>query len=102
MKKYTLYIGLFDKDSKRQEVNTIDAFKIASNIFVEHTGGATITEATGIYTHDNGEIVVEPSLRCEIFGATFEQIVKVVPLLKTVFNQESIAVEEVEVKSSFM
>lgn len=102
MKKYTLYCGLFDKDSKRQEINTIDAYKIASNLFVEYTGGATITEATGIYTHDNGEIVVEPSLRCEIFGATYEQIFAVVQQMKIVFNQESIAVEEMEVISNFM
>lgn len=74
MKKFTLYIGLFDKDSKQQEVTTLDAFKIATNLFVRHTGGATITEAHGIYTHENGEIVIEPTLRCEVFGATTEQI----------------------------
>lgn len=50
MKKYTICVGLFDKDSKRQEVNTLDAYKIACNLFARHTGGATITEGRGIYT----------------------------------------------------
>ena len=99
MKKFILYVGLNDKDTKRQEVATLDAYKIATNIFIEYTGGATITEAKGIYTHDDGVIVVENTLRCEIFDTTTEQIEKAASQLKTIFNQKSIAIEEVEVNS---
>ena len=102
MKKYTLYIGLNDKDSKQQEISLLDAYKVATNVFVETTGGATISEAKGIYTHDDGTIVVETSLRCEIFGAEDDQIMKAVDILKVAFNQESIAVESAEVNSCFM
>lgn len=101
MKKFTLYVGLFDKDSKHQEISTLDAFKMATNLFRQHTGGATISEARGIYTHENGEIVVEPTLRCEVFGATVEQIEAVAAELKVILNQEYIAIEEVEVNSRF-
>ena len=58
MTKFTLYIGLNDKDTKRQEVQTLEAFKVSANIFKALTGGATISEAQGIYTHDNGDILL--------------------------------------------
>jgi hypothetical protein len=102
MTKHTLYIGLYDKESKRQEIGTLDAYKIVTNIFKNTTGGATITEAVGVYTHDNGDIVIEPSLRCEIFGATTEQIYQAATQIKTALNQESIALEETEVNSKFI
>lgn len=47
MKKFTLYVGLLDQGSKHQEISTLDAFKMATNLFRQHTGGATISEARG-------------------------------------------------------
>ena len=102
MKKATIFVGLNDKDTKRQEIGLIDAYKVVSNIFVETTGGATISEARGIYTHDSGEIVVETSLRCEVYGAENDQIIKAVQYIKAALNQESVAVEFAEVNSCFM
>lgn len=101
MKKFILYVGLNDQETKQQEITTVDAYKVATNIFVATTGGATITEARGVYTHDDGTIVVENTLRCEIFGATTEQIEKAAKQLKTALNQESIAIEEIETNSRF-
>ena len=100
--KYVLYCGLNDKDSHAQEVNTLDAYKIACNIFVETTGGATITEAKGVYTHDDGTIVVETTLRCEVFGAELVQIRKAAEMLKVAFNQESVAMERVISEAEFI
>lgn len=102
MKKHVLYIGLNDKNTKAQEIGTLDAFKTAANVFAEITGGATITEARGVYTHDDGTVVIENTLKCEIFGATLENVKKAAAVLKTVFNQESIALEIVETKSEFI
>ncbi len=102
MKKFTLYIGLHDRKTKQQEITTIDAFKVVANIFKNTTGGATITEAMGVYTHDNGDIVIEPSLRCEIFGADLESVYAAIPQIKTALNQEKIALEETEVNSKFV
>lgn len=101
MKKYTICVGLFDKDSKRQEVNTLDAYKIACNLFARHTGGATITEGRGIYTHESGEIVIEPSLVCMVYGATLEAVEAVVSALKDALNQESVSIECSDVNSWF-
>ena len=101
MKKFTLCIGLFDKVTKRQEINLLDAYKIASNIFAQTTGGATITEGRGVYTHHDGTVVIEPTLVCTVYGATLEQIKKTADILKCLLNQESIAIEETESNSMF-
>lgn len=102
MKKATLYIGLNDKDTKKQEINTIDAYKIASNIFASVTGGATITEGVGVYTHNDGTIVTESTLVCVVYGAENDAIESAAQSLKVAFNQESIAVEYTESNSKFI
>ena len=51
--------------------------------------------------HDNGEIVHEKSLRCEVFGADTETIKKAADQIKTALNQEAIAIEISEVNSFF-
>lgn len=102
MKKTTLYIGLNDKDTKHQEIATLDAYKIAVNIFTAYTGGATISEAVGIYTHDNGETVTEKTLRCEVYSTNTEAIRTAANALKQALNQESILIETVETESAFI
>jgi hypothetical protein len=102
IKKFTLYLGLNDKDTKRQEISTLEAYKIVSNILAKDFGGGTIFEAQGIYKHDNGKIVFEKTLRIEILFAELPQIKILVELLKKMFNQECIAVQEENIESSLM
>ena len=96
MLETTICVGLFDKETKRQEITTLDAYKVATNIFVETTGGATITEGRGVYTHHDGTVVVEPTLVCVVFGDDEEQIKKAAGMLKVAFNQESVVIKRVE------
>lgn len=42
IKKYTLYLGLNDKDSKQQEISTIEAYKVVSNLISKDFDGGTI------------------------------------------------------------
>lgn len=102
MEKYTLYLGLNDKDTKQQKINTLESYKIVSNILASDFGGGTIFEAQGIYKHDNGTIVFEKTLRIEILFAEFEQIKTLVSELKKIFNQESIAVQREVINSELM
>jgi hypothetical protein len=44
MNNYRIYIGLNDKNTKKQEINTLDAFKITTNLLIEYFGGGTINE----------------------------------------------------------
>lgn len=99
MVKYTVYMGLFDKDSKRQEYDTITAYKMIQNIATKTFDGATISEANGIYKHDNGDIVVEPTIRIELLFTDLETVKGFCNELKGMFNQESIVLQVEEVNS---
>ena len=92
-RKTTLYIGLNDKDTKHQEIDTVEAVKIATNIICRKVDGCTIYNATGIYHHDDGEIVIENSLRIEMIDAPSAAVSEIVCSLKAALNQESIIVQ---------
>lgn len=95
MIQHILFLGLNDKDSKVQEVSTLDAYKITMRAVIRagYTG-ATITEATGFYTHENGTTVIEKSLRIEILDANDRKTSALIEDLKTLFNQESVLLEK--------
>lgn len=93
-KKFTLYLGLNDKDTKLQKYSTIEAYKIITNMIVARFDGGTISEATGIYKHDNGTYVTETTLRIELLFVAKDEVRQFVNLLKEMFNQESVAVNE--------
>ena len=99
VKKYNLFLGLNDKDSKKQEISTLNAYKILMNYF----SGATVTESTGFYKHEDGTIIIEKSLKIEIldFDNNFN-LSQTVNDLKRLFNQESIAVEIQNINSQLM
>lgn len=93
MEKFTLYLGLNDKDTKTQKIGTIEAYKVVENLIAEDFGGGTIYEARGVYRHDDGQIVKENTLRIELLFTTLEAVKGLVATLKRAFNQESIAVQ---------
>ena len=99
IKKFTLYLGLNDKDSKQQEVSTLEAYKIVSNLISADFDGGTIFEAKGIYKHEDGTIVTETTLRIELLFAEQQQVRALCSTLKKMFNQESIAVQEEVINS---
>lgn len=101
MTKTTLYIGLNDKDTKKQEVNTTEAIKLLTNMLTD-IGGATIYEATGIYTHENGDIIIENTLRVELIGIEENIILNKIKVLKLLFNQESIIKQTEEINTSIL
>ena len=100
--KHTLYIGLNDKETKTQKIDTVEAYKIAENILLNVCGGATIYNAMGIYRHESGETVIENSLRVEIWGCADDQVIKAAMLLKAALNQESIGYQTETVISKFI
>ena len=94
MEKYTLYLGLNDKDKKTQLISTLEAYKICNNILLSYTDGATIFEANGIYKHKDGNFTIEKTLRIELLFTTKDIVDKIVSSLKRAFNQENIAVQK--------
>ena len=99
MEKFTLYLGLNDKDRKQQLISTLEAYKIANNILLHYTDGATVFEANGIYKHDSGEYTIEKTLRIELLFINTDVVNKIVNDLKKAFNQETIAVQKQKIDS---
>lgn len=101
--KYILYVGLNDKETKTQKIGLLSAREIIQNTVIgQGLDGATISDAIGIYKHDDGTFVTEQSLRVEILFATEEIITTICEQLKTALNQESIAVETQDIESRLM
>ena len=101
--KYTLLIGLNDKDTKTQLVNTLEAYKMIMNVVKNYTDGATIYEAFGYYKHENGEMVEEKSLHVEILyfddSGAKEKTKQIDKTIKTILNQDTVAVTYSKVES---
>lgn len=95
MKKHIFLIGLCDKDTKKQEY---PKEKFLSAIY-ETVGDCTISDSYGYYTHDDGTLIKEPSLRVEMLFKQDADIPKYANTLKKELNQESIAYECVESNS---
>lgn len=93
MEKYILFMGLNDKETKTQLVSTLEAYKITMNIIKRYCDGGTVSEALGFYTHENGSVVTENSLRIELLFIDKTTCKSIVDALKVAFNQESIAVQ---------
>lgn len=96
--KFTIYLGLNDKDTKQQEITTLNAYKIAVNI----VGDCSISELTGYYTHNDNEVVIEKSLKIEVFGKSENEIKVIAEQLKTTFNQECVIIQKQVVDSLFI
>jgi hypothetical protein len=102
--KTTLYVGLFDQHSHVQKFTTLEAFKIVDSLILARFGGATISESHGIYKHNDGSTVIEPSLRIELVHEDSEQplLDSLVQDIKLILNQESILVTRQEMHVSFV
>lgn len=102
-KKFTLYLGLNDKDTKTQKFDIVESFKFITN-FLKLKGftGATVYNAKGLYMHENGEFTTEETLRIELMFCTRNQVLDLCNELKGFFNQESIALQEDSVKSELV
>ena len=101
MKKYTLYIGLLDAKLRTQLFSNDEAIYIIQQIILKYAGGATMSESTGIYTHDDGGIVFEPTIKIEIIFTEKEKIHCIAQEAREIFNQESILIEEIDCNSTY-
>lgn len=104
MTRYTLTIGLFDKDTKRQKISPDMALRIVSDLVVQTVGYGTIYNGNGIYTHINGSIVVEPSIVFFVDGEKDlkDKVKTLAWQIKKALNQESVMMEETAVKMEFI
>ena len=103
MKKYTLNVGLNDKDSKKQEISEIESCsRIIESLNESLIDGYTIHNANGFYTHENGKQVNEKTIIVDIVGEKKEKILKACDSIKKKLNQESILIQEQNIESMFI
>ena len=104
MRRYTLTIGLFDKDTKRQKISSDIAIRIVSDLVVNIIGYGTVHQGNGIYTHVNGAVIIEPSIIFFVDGDKNlkDKVKNLAWQIKKALNQESIMLEETAVKMEFI
>ena len=101
-KKYILNVGLNDKDTKLQKIDSIEAYKIVENTLLNNgLSGYTIYQGKGLYKHDDGTITQENTLIIEMIFTTDDIVNKIIKILKQVLNQESIMKQVQEIELSF-
>ena len=87
IKKHVLLVGLNDKDTKKRLINK----RRATQMLMDICGDCTISEAMGRYTHDDGTVVTEKSLRVELLFKADNEVMAYCHAIKKALNQESIA-----------
>ena len=90
LEKFTLYVGLNDKDTKKQEIPTEDAMKLVSKV----VGDNTTQVVHGHYTHDDGTEVDETTLKVELLFKQETDVRLYCTDLKRLLNQESIGLSK--------
>ena len=99
MNKYILYVGLNDKDTKTQKIDTLSAYNLTNNILLNYVEGATVTQSKGIYKHQNGNVVIENTLIIELLFTDKQTVETIAKDLKIALNQESIAIQKQTIES---
>ena len=103
MTKFNLYVGLNDKTTKRQEISTIEAYKLITNIIVANdVDGFTILEANGYYVHEDKSISIEKSLKIEMMFIDLEVVQNIIKDIKKASKQESITLQTEKIKSELV
>ena len=103
MIKYSLYLGLNDKDTKTQKIDTLEAYKILCNLLKSYNiGGFTVYNAHGFYVHDDGTVTTENTLKIELIFIDEITIDNIIKQLKIIFNQESVIKQVEEVTSEMV
>lgn len=98
LKQFTIW--LLDKDEHKQLITTDKAINLITDLVIKYFWYGTIYNANGIYTHDDGTLVIEPSVKVEIL--TDKQHLQFVQEIKTTLNQESVMYQEMQVKTEFL
>ena len=102
MHEYTLTIGLFDKDTEKQEISTEAAKRIISEMLLNKYDifAFTMIDCNGVYKmNSTGRIVSEPSIRIEI--ATDEAMPDTVnAIIDELKNREHLNQESIMMKHS--
>lgn len=102
MKKITLSIGMNDKDTKKPEIEEEEFMRIIKDNVLPLGGATIIPGCVGVYTHDDGQVVVEKSVQVVFYGVSPAAVKTMAHKLCELLNQESIAMEVARIRSAFI
>ena len=101
-KRYTISVGLNDKDEKVQKIQTEKIVRLVTHCCKGYGMAFSAYLQEGGYVHDNGEYVLEKSV-CLVFIDPDERLVEEVGKdLCAFLNQESVMVTVDEVECLFI
>ncbi len=95
--KYTLYLGLNDKDTYEQIISTEDALDKANQICAKYAGGYTQLSAKGGWINDDGTMGHENTIVYILYDISEDNLQSLLDELIDEFNQSSVLVEKNEV-----
>lgn len=99
--KYTMYIGLNDKDAYTQLISYEAAEEAVSGIALKYVDGFTQYPAKGAYKDDKGVVTNENSLVLEFEDATEDQMNAIMDEVLKALNQHSVLLEKQKVSREF-
>lgn len=105
MTQTLLTVGLFDKDTCKQEISTTDARATLDEILLNRYGlyAYTMLDCYGCYTMRAGQVVHEPSIRIEIVTeSAIDNLAGMIRDIKAALNQESIMCEVTQKQIAFI
>ena len=92
-KKYTIYLGVNDKDTLKQEIPTETIRAQMHEICIKYVDGYTVSVADGFYRDGNGNITHEVSLVYVFIDAPIDSVQNIMDEALVKFNQSSILLE---------
>lgn len=99
--KYTLHVGLNDKDTYKQEISDEKAVQIVTDTSLKYVDGFTVYRCQGLYKDSKGQVVKENSLVIEVYDAAEKDMKSIMDELLASLNQESILIEKEDVTFDF-
>lgn len=92
VEKYTIYIGLNDKDTYAQIISTEDGIRMVNEICSRYVDGYTMQTAKGGWVDEKQILTEENTLIYSFYGVTDEQITQIMDDVLKELNQNAILI----------
>jgi hypothetical protein len=99
--KYTLYIGLNDKDTYSQKISTREAEKKVNDIALKYVDGFTGCIGTGAFKDEKGMVTYENTLIYTFYSVTDEQMKRIMDEVLKELNQNAVLIDKQKVDYEF-
>lgn len=99
--KYTIYIGLNDKDTYQQIISTEDGIRKVNEICSRYVDGYTMKTAKGGWVDEKKILTEENTLIYSFYGVTEEQVMQIMDEARQELNQNSILITHGQEDSAY-